>query len=217
MAELKQHAWLLTIIALLAVIKFVVLPVFAWQDNLLAEISLLEKKQNKINHVLRHSEKNKHLSDELTQLLAPANQLLYPLQTEASFKLQQQKMFETLLAKHKLTVQDVGWKAATPYDELAMVRYPIDIRFTGNTLDVIEFISELESATQRLAISSFNFSFKGQSEKRLGRVNGKVTLHLFLRQDEQHGAQKTALLAESLNMIVLSDKSFSQLSFTKVA
>lgn len=183
MAELKQYAWLLSIILLLAVIKFVIVPVFTWQDEVLADISYLEKKQDKINSLLKNSKSNNRVNDELILMLTPANKLLFPLQKEASFKLKQQERIETLLAKYKLQVQHVGWQVSTYFNKLSIVRYPIEIRFTGKTLDAIDFINALEIATPHIDIRDFNFSFRGQIDKNLGRITAKITLHLYVEKN----------------------------------
>ena len=43
MAELKKHAWLLSILFILAIVKFIVTPAIEWQNEILAAIQLLEK------------------------------------------------------------------------------------------------------------------------------------------------------------------------------
>jgi len=180
MAELKQHALLLMFIALLLVVKFIIIPVFDWQNDVLAKITLLEKKQHKIDKVLLHKDDNTQLNNQLTSVLKQVDGMFFPFQTEANFKLNQQKMLESLLTKHNLTTQNIGWKTSSSFAELDLVRYPIDIRFTGKTTDVIEFIAALEANKQRVEIKTFNLSFKGQREKSLGRINGNITLYLFL-------------------------------------
>ena len=209
MAELKQHAWLLSIIFLLVVIKFAIIPVFTWQDKILAKITLLEKKQNKINSLLKNSKSNNRISDELTLMLTPANKLLFPLQKEATFKLRQQESLETLLAKYKLQVQHVGWQTSTTFSGLAMVRYPIDIRFSGKTLAVIDLVSELESITPRIEISDFNFSFRGQTENNLGQITAKITLYLYV---ENKNHQVDSSVAEQL----VNTRHYSLSTFLKV-
>jgi len=196
MAELKKHAWLLIIIAILALIKFAVIPIFTWQDSLLADITLLEKKQNKIDTLLKYQEANSRINKQLTQLLLPTKALFYPPQKESAFKLKQQEKLESLLAKHNLQVEHVGWQASTPFNKLAMVRYPIEIRFKGKTLNTIEFMTTLEKLIPRIEINDFNISFRGQINQNLGQVTAKITLYLYVKEfgfkalDEKEKSEK---------------------------
>ena len=183
MAELKQHAWLLALLTLLAFAKFFIVPVFEWQDRQLAEIKLLDKKQHKISTVLKEKDNITKLNKKLETILEQVDGFISPYQDEAKFKLNQQKMLESLLAKFNLTTQHVGWQAARPEDEFLLTRYPILIRFSGKTTDVISFLAATDMNPQRIEVNEFNFSLKGQREKSVGRINGSVTLFLFMEQE----------------------------------
>ena len=179
MAELRKHAMLLSILSLLILLKFIVLPVFAWQDALIEEISQSDKKITKINTVLENSERINQLNDSLNNALLPIESLLFNVTSEAQFKLEQQKMLEELLIKHDLKSQNIGWQTPTFLEEQSITRYPIKLSFNGKTIDTMKFITELESLQKLIEIVEFNMFLKGQNEDKLGSVNGNLTLHLF--------------------------------------
>ncbi|MGL1957058.1 MAG: hypothetical protein OCD00_07055 [Colwellia sp.] len=183
MAELKQHAWLLVLLAFLLVAKFIIVPVYQWQDTQLAEISLLERKQGKISSVLKEKNNTAKFKHKLESALQQTDGLFFPFQEDAKFKLNQQKMLESLLSKYNLTVQHVGWQVARSKDSLLLTSYPILIRFSGKTTDAIKFLAAIEMNSQRIGVEEFNFSFKRQSDKALGRINGSVTLMLFMEKE----------------------------------
>lgn len=180
MEELKKHAWLLALLTLLLVAKFIVVPIYQWQDKQQAEIYLLEAKQGKISKVLNEKDNTTKLKQKLEAVLKQTDGLIFPYQEDAKFKLNQQKMLEALLSQFNLTTQHVGWQVARSKDHLLLTSYPILIRFSGKTTDVIQFLAAIEANSQRIEVNEFNFSFKGQREKTLGRINGSVTLMLFM-------------------------------------
>ena len=184
MAELKEHAWLLALIALLLIAKFIIVPIYQWQDKQQAEISLLAKKQNKISKVLKEKDHTAKLNQVLDTVLKQAEGLISSYQEDAKFKLNQQKMLESLLSQFNLTTQHVGWQVDRTKDSPLFTSYPILIRFSGKTTDVIQFLAAIEINPQRIEVNDFNFSFKGQREKTLGRINGNVTLMLFMENKQ---------------------------------
>jgi len=179
MAELKQHSWLIVIVVMLVIAKFIVVPVINWQDTIIADINLLTKKQAKITRVLAQEDENTELDLKLKALLEVSDELFVVTKNESSFKLEQQKMLETLLINHKLKSQNIGWQTPQLLTSLALTRYPIQLRFTGKTSDVIEFTALLENQKQLIEIDTFSYSFKGQNEKLLGQITASLILNLY--------------------------------------
>lgn len=179
MAVIKQHGLLLSLMAILVIAKFVVVPVIDWQSNIIADIRLLEKKQAKITTVIATQDDNQKIGVKLSNIIAHVDTLFFPYQGESAFKLSQQKMLEALLAKHELKSQNIGWGIITPLDELSAVRYQLQMRFSGSSINVIEFISALESHPQLIDVIDFNLSLKRQRDEYLGTMSGRMTLHLY--------------------------------------
>jgi len=206
MGELKQHTLLLAFLALLLFAKFIIVPIYTWQDQQLADIGLLEKKQAKISAVLNAQNKVAQLNKELDTALKQTENLIFPYQKDANFKLNQQKMLETLLEQFNLTVQHVGWQVARSNKNALFISYPILIRFSGKTDQVVQFLAAAEMNTQRIEVNALNFTFKGQRKDALGRIKGSVTLMLFM---EKKPSVKLVLLApkeQAENVFVQASK-----------
>ena len=180
MAELQKHRLLLSLIALLVAIKFVIVPIFSWQATQWADLQRLEQKQYKISQVLQQQNSNSQVNAALTVALNQAKPLFFPDQLETDFKLTQQKILEALLDKHDLKLQNIGWETSTRLTDLDLVRYPIKLSLMGKGINIIEFITAIESKRQYIQVHDFNLSFKGQGDKNLGRITGSMTLHLFV-------------------------------------
>lgn len=180
MAELKKHAWLLSILFILAIVKFIVTPAIEWQNEILADIQLLEKKKNKVANVLAKRDKSTIDYKKLSAFVEQGNKVLFPYQQEAAFKLSQQKALESLLTKHNLRVQNIGWQVSTIQEELSVIRYSIQIRFSGESINAIKFMAAIESQEYLIDIKDFNVSLKGQKDQTLGRIDGQVSLYLYV-------------------------------------
>jgi len=184
MRELKQHAWLLAFMFVLLVAKLIIVPVLNWQEDKLADIRLLEKKQHKIASVLARNNKNKQLNTELSAVLKKTTRIFFPYQKETDFKLTQQKLLETLLTKHNLTIKNIGWQAPLVFEELFAKRYEIQIRVNGKITDIVEFMATLEANPQYIDISHFNLIVKKKKNEVVGDANGRFNLYLYSKTEQ---------------------------------
>ncbi|MDT0602811.1 GspMb/PilO family protein [Thalassotalea castellviae] len=158
MTELKQHTGLLILLALLFALKFIVVPIFDWQDNQLLNIVNQEKKLAKVSHVLAKEglfdDKNKVLAEKLQS----AERLVFAYQPEAEFKLNRQQQIEQLLDKHNISSLNIGWQTATPLSEFNMIKYQLQVSFNGSFINIVKMFTELESSEPWLQIDDFNIS-----------------------------------------------------------
>lgn len=181
MDELKKNAWLLSLIVILVVIKFAIVPIFEWQDSQLSEVKLLTKRLNKIEQVLANENENSVLNQKLQLTLGKGEKALFNYNTESTFKLAQQKFIQSLLNKHNLKLQNIGFQAQTFIPEFKAMQFAVQVRFTGKTEEAIALVNTIEQNEERIAIDKFNLSFKGLGNKSLGRVNGMLSLFLYAR------------------------------------
>jgi len=183
MNELKKHALLLSIVALLILVKFAVMPIMQWQDNAVVELRNLQKKLGKVSQVLGSEDKTGEVNQQVAEQLAAAQQLFFAHQSQSAFELAQQQYFEALTEKHNLRSRNFGWQNVSQRDDLALTRFQAAIRIDGKLKDIIALFVELETQTKRIEIVGFNISPKSQSEKSLGRVrSARITIALYVNQ-----------------------------------
>jgi len=194
MDELKKNAWLLSLIVILVVIKFAIVPIFEWQDSQLSEVKLLTKRLNKIEQVLANENENSALNQKLQLTLGKGEKALFIYNTESTFKLAQQKFIQSLLNKHNLKLQNIGFQAQTFIPEFKAMQFSVQVRFTGKTEEAIALVNTIEQNEERIAIDKFNLSFKGLGNKSLGRANGMLTLFLYAKT-----ANKEAVVMQGAN------------------
>lgn len=185
MNELKKHSLMLGLMCSLILIKFVIVPVYEWQDDKLAKIQLLAKKKEKIAGALTQETTFSEAAALLAKQVKKANNVFFPYQKEASFKVSQQKLIESLVKKYSITASNVGWQVTTPIPEYNLVSYQLRVQFVGKTLNVIDFITALETYPSTIIINDFYFGVKQQQKKNLGSINGWFILKFYANAKEQ--------------------------------
>jgi len=180
MAELKQYKFLLSLVAVLLLAKFVIVPIYDWQDEKQQNISRLSKKLTKIDSVLSGQSSNHALLDKLRSNTAIASKLFYVFSPEAQFKISQQKHIESMLEKYEIRVSNFGWQPVNKLEQLNALNYQAKLRFTGKTVNLIKAMTFLESQTPYHEISEFNYKIKRQTANNLGTMDARVTLSFYM-------------------------------------
>jgi hypothetical protein len=179
MNELKQKSWLLILLAVLVVIKFIIVPIIDWQTDSLSEIALQQKKLNKMQYLLNNQQKITDQNRQIQHILDTAQTYFFHENDEASFKLNQQKLIEQLITKFSLSSQHIGWSEVIERSPHGIDKYQVEIKVKGKTVDVIRLMADIESHTPRIAISNFNLSLNNKLSNDLGTTDGKISLELF--------------------------------------
>jgi len=195
MSELKQHAFLLIVVAVLLLAKFVYIPIIDWQDRTQANIIQQEKKLSKIQNILENKNLIVNENNQLTDALAITNQLFFDYQPPAAFKLSQQKKFEALLSENQLSLTQVAWEKSIDIDSLQVTHYKLGVYFKGGASNVVQFTSALEKNIPYLNVSDFVFSIKQLRGDYIGRFVGHIIVNLYVKRpmDEQRLTTKKEL------------------------
>jgi hypothetical protein len=183
MAELKKHAVLLILLAILLLVKVVIVPIFDWQDIMITDIKAQQKKLAKTEGVLGKENKLATFNQQISEQLNNIDKLFYPYQTESSFKLAQQKHFESLISEYKLKVRSFSWQAASQNKEIQSIRYQVQLRVSGDINNMIDFITAIETQGTYVDVNRLDISIKSQNEKSLGTTkNARITLRFYVNE-----------------------------------
>lgn len=193
MTELKKHGLLLSLLAILLLAKFLLIPVIEWQDTITSDIQLLEKKSQKVDRVIAGESNTNKINLLLSEEVAKGNKLFFSHQTQSKFKLGQQKLIESLLDEYQIKSQNIGWQTPSELASLQVIRHPLQLRFSGKTLDVIKFIASVEKSQEKIEVSDFNLSLKRQSENSLGQCDGRLTLNFYVNSSAKKANHQEAL------------------------
>ena len=184
MDELKKHSLLLTLLASLMVTKFIIVPIYQWQDNMLERIQLLTKKKVKIDNLLKQEARFNSEAKKIKGKVEQADSVFFAYEEESDFKLTQQKLLEELLAKYELRASNIGWQITTAMPELKSTNYQLRIQFSGDLLNLLNFMAVIETYQHKIQISDFYFSVRNHSNNELGSTNGWFILNFYANSVE---------------------------------
>ncbi|CAH9052731.1 hypothetical protein PSECIP111951_00678 [Pseudoalteromonas holothuriae] len=177
MNELTKHRGALIAIATLLVIKFILVPWYEWQSQVMVSNVLLSKQNTKAQELLQNSEK---VIQQFEQLKNRLTTLEFEYYTAAegseALKLKIQKRLEKLLFINELESSSIGWQNSYQYPETPIMKHQLSLRFTGSTLGATAFFIDLAEQEKLYLIEGLNFNLLRQSAGNLGRVSVSVRL-----------------------------------------
>ncbi len=185
MNELKKHWLLLSIVALLVVIKWGYIPLSDWQNALYFEVKQKQKRLLKSSRVLEKSDLYNQQNIQLQSSLAIANDVFFNEQDDSLFKLEQQKFVEQLLSKSNLTLTRIVWENTLESVEPKIKHYKMNVFFSGRATDMVRYVTELEQHKPYIEVSDFIFNIKKSHQAPLGNVSGNLTLNLYMKPVKQ--------------------------------
>ncbi len=174
MNDIKKHAVALTIIALLIFIKFIFVPILDWQDNVLADIALQERKIAKIELLMESKELLSSQEIKLDKRLTELNKRFYSLQNSEAFKRAVQKNIENELKSYELKIKNIGWKTTIEHSDAPLTQYSVNYSFSGQGENVVDYILAIDASDKYSELAMMNVTFSKQRKGRLGRLSGRL-------------------------------------------
>lgn len=184
MSELKKYKYPLLIIAILCVFKFIIVPVLTWQDNVIAENKLLQRKVDKINTLISdETELTNNLQTTQTEL-DNVTQYFYQYQPEQAFRLTQQKLIEQKLAEFELKSSTVGWQNVVAIPNTPLTRFQLQYSFSGQSEQVIAYLLSQQQQKQWQEIETLNINVRRQKAGRLGQMTVSTRISFYMLNKE---------------------------------
>lgn len=184
MFDLKQpkHQLALGALVILIALKFLIVPLFDWQNEQLAQLANLQKRAVKSQNVIANqSQINQSQQTIVTQLQA-INSLLVEYKNETEFKLAMQQQIEQTVAKNQLQINTSSWLPSILVVNERLIRHQLRLNIKGNMLDFINLITLLESSKPKAELKALNINLKGQNAQSLGRVDGTIELAFYMQR-----------------------------------
>jgi len=176
MQAFKQYQVQLSFIALLVIIKFVIIPVFDWQDEQLIEIQLLQKKISRIDGVLENRGEIEQYRNQLEKLLADTDDVFLTSGNVATFQLEQQQWLEDKIKLHGLDVSNIGWSPQQTQAKFNVTAHNVQLNVDGKTIQIMSFLQDIQAQKNYIAIQAFSFNFKRQEKLNLGSASVRLNL-----------------------------------------
>lgn len=184
MNELKKYKYPLMLIAILCLFKFIIVPVFTWQDALIAENKLLERKVSKVESLI---DDENALNSKLETTKNSLNELLtyfYPAKDAQAFRLAKQKEIEQQLAKYELKSSTVGWQNTVAIPDTPLTRFQLQYSFSGQSDQAIAYLLAQQSMGYWHELETLNINVRRQKAGRLGQMSITLRVSFYMLNEE---------------------------------
>lgn len=165
---------LLIVLGMLLLLQFVVVPIFDWQAETLANTKALQNKLDKsISHIAelpRLREYHQSLLDEVEKRKA-AREYVDDI---SRYQLDKLRELEALLQKYQIEVISSNWYE--PIKTAKGVTLQLRLQFSGRMVDFIPFHLALDSLSNTMKLNNLNLTINGQTEDKLGNFSGNLNV-----------------------------------------
>jgi hypothetical protein len=180
MEQLKQHKALLLLVAVLAALKFVFVPLIAWQNQTYSEITQLQSRLDKSEHVIKQQSQIAEALLQREAKLAAYNQLIFPQQDIAAFRIERQKQLNETFAQAQVQQLNLGWLPAFKFEDAKLHREQVRLNLKGNAAQVLSLLVKLESQQPAVIVEQLDTYLRNVDSESLGEVEVTVLLSFFM-------------------------------------
>lgn len=199
MSFLRNHPFLSILLIILLSLKFIIVPVFQWQETLIWDVfqsnKRLVKSQNAIEKIGENQTQKKLLESSDLSLAS----LFYPQQNEPDFKLAQQQWLEKLVSQHNLKLTNIGWLNSATLLDKPVTKHSLSLNVEGETFALPSFHLALMNNSQWLDITSFSLNLTGQNVNSLGRFKGTMEIVFYQLNTTEEPATDRSFFVQSNN------------------
>lgn len=168
---LQNKPLLLSIIGLLALIRFVLLPLHQHQQVLYQQLESLNKRLQRSEALVQQQQQLQLLQSEQKQQLTVLLQPFPKVSSSSQYRLQLQQQLQQLAAGHGAAVTFFDWLSDAPLQVFNIQRARISLRITGPAANVMQAHAMIEQQyphfIQRDLRGSWRGSLTPQSEVEL--------------------------------------------------
>jgi hypothetical protein len=190
MNRLMSRHNLLAVVAILVLIRFLVMPVFSWQQDQLLSLKVKTQQLSRLTFLIENQhqrqEKNAHYKD----LLSRASDINFRDQDGA--KLHIQKQVENIFDSNSVTMSGFDWILDS---EGSVRRLRASVKFKGSSTRIIKTFWDLSRHEKFMRQLDWKFRFKSVSSKTLGSASGSIILEFYALPENHAAEEQTATLA----------------------
>ncbi len=179
--EASLNVKLMGVVAIfLAAIKFALLPVIDWQNQMIDEIYQVERRNIKAENLLSNQDQ---IFMKLATLDGGYKQKadIYPVfADQASFRLETQILFEMLLKQYDLRQTQFFWRDSEDINAFGNLhKAKFNVNFHGKLKDFTLLQSALLSVNKQYKIANMSLNTRSQTDKSFGFVKAAITVEAF--------------------------------------
>ncbi|WP_394146921.1 hypothetical protein [Shewanella atlantica] len=178
----------LILVAVLVLIKFAWVPLWETKQENWQQQQKNQSNLNKTRALLALKDEMQARQETMLKRLQQAELGFAQATNVTSYKLASQSNLERLFKRHDIELSNSSWRDGLKNDDIQTLL--LDIRFAGSLKQYLKLLKELQHNAEfaNVSLDSNQLSIRGQTEDKLGRVNGRVTLKLAVKLVSEEAA-----------------------------
>jgi hypothetical protein len=178
--DLKKYQNSLYFIFALLVVKFIFVPLMAWQDNEFEKINLKKRQHVKVSQLIDQEEAFREEQVQLEKQVNTVKGLFFAFENVSSFQLNYQQKIEADIAAAGIDINSVGWKAQFPLEASPLNAFQLELNLTGKADKMFAYLLALKNQPKLVDFEQLKFSFRNQSAGKLGNVIVRLRISLYM-------------------------------------
>ncbi|REL34891.1 hypothetical protein [Thalassotalea euphylliae] len=175
-----NQQYLIMLLALLLVAKFILVPIIEWQDELIADTSVKKRQALKAERLLSIETELKQTIENLDEQVAKLNTHV-PKVDEDNFKINTQKSLVGIFNSHKIKIERAAW--LVPPDRGNMYPVTIQLSLSGRMSDFLASHYDIEANFPAAKIEELRININRHLEKSMGTFKGRISLKFFIQSN----------------------------------
>ncbi|WP_462146563.1 hypothetical protein [Pseudoalteromonas gelatinilytica] len=184
MNELEKYKFPILIILILSLLKFLIVPTLTWQDEVISENKLLQRKVSKVANLIEDEQQLTERLEKIESDFKDISKYFYSYENEQSFRLEQQKLIEKQLLKFELKSSSIGWQNTVSIPDTPLIRFQLQYSFTGKSENAISYLVQQQGVQHWQEIETLSVNVRRQKAGRLGQMTITVRLSFYMLNEE---------------------------------
>lgn len=175
---------LLAVIALLAVTKFIVMPVIDSQNELINEKAKTLKTNKKMLKMIATGDNLEAQEEAIKAALSSLETLIPSYKSEAQAKLAIQQQFEQIAADTNIEVESFTWEATTDNEQYPYIKHgTVQLILSANLLNIIKAHDAIAALAPSITIQAMTNQLRWRFDK-METVNSRINIDVLFRVSE---------------------------------
>lgn len=175
-----QNKWLLAVVALLAIVKFLLLPLRQMQQEQYQLLDSLTKRVQRSHALLSEQEPMKQWASEQQLQLQLLLQPFVSVDNAAQYRLTLQQQLQQLATSHGVTIMLFNWVSDTPLAVFDLHRGRVNLQLEGEAAHIMQMHLQLERQYPQFISRDLKANWRGDLSNK-----SRVELQLLLEVDYQ--------------------------------
>ncbi len=171
---MNNKPMLLTLLAVLFVLRFVVVPIFDWQNQAIADTQSQQHKLDKSAAYIDDLPKLTAFKEELTAALAARNAASETYNDIGRYQIAKQRQFEQMFKASEIEIKSSNW--LDPIATAKGVTLQLRLQFSGKLNQFIGLHTQIAAMGNSVNVTNLSLSMRGQTEESLGTFTGNAII-----------------------------------------